>query len=159
MNVQTSEGVDGSPWYAEVELTGTLGGLGTTTVLGGRDVSLSALLASRRDRVGTVVRMRAGSGNDRRFVLTVASCGEADVCLVKDQLEKSFEYELDPAAVLMHLSAERLVSERIVEENMGCINQGKSTHWCGQSATRLDGALYDMTIRRAAGYDHYAPVQ
>lgn len=121
-------------------------------------VPLATWLAGMRDRAGRVVRVRSDHGGHRSFVLTVASlkpCPDGK-CSVMPTLFKAFERELDPDTALFFASAERLVNERVVAENLHCISACRpkcSVHsWCGQSATRSDGAIYDLTLRRAAGY-------
>eukprot|EP00929_Paragymnodinium_shiwhaense_P104302 TRINITY_DN68603_c0_g1_i1.p1 TRINITY_DN68603_c0_g1~~TRINITY_DN68603_c0_g1_i1.p1 ORF type:complete len:964 (-),score=166.27 TRINITY_DN68603_c0_g1_i1:126-3017(-) len=121
------------------------------------DVSLKSFLTSIRDRAGCVARVYSKYGPPREFVLSVTTC-QVGACGVQNQLVRGFEHELDPSTALMFLSPERLMSERMVEDNLRCLsacypNCGQQ-NWCGQPAAGASnkGALYDLTIRRAAGY-------
>lgn len=152
---------------AELEVHGRLGS-GTTIVRtrDGREanISLPRFLAGLRDRTGCVVRVHSEFGEPRSFVLSVVNivpCPDGK-CTILPTLFRAFEHELDPDTVLFFTSAERLVNERCVAENLGCVSACKpkcSRHsWCGQSTTRRDGAIYDLTLRRVAGYVDHTPV-
>jgi len=150
------------PGDAEVELRGSFGGgdvqikspAGTTF-----DVPLHKFLAYLRDRAGCVARVHSSFGPPRSFVLSVATCSD-HMCAVQPSLRRAFEYELDPNTVLMFVSAERLVNERLMEDNYRCLTacapRCGDQNWCGQSpAVAGMNALYDLTVRRAAGYVNY----
>jgi len=147
---------------AEIELRGSVG-TGTVAIRtpAGElldDLPLHELLAGMRDRTSLVVRMFSEFGEPRSFTLAVVSvypCPEGS-CSVVPSMFKAFDRELDPNTVLFFASAERLASERVVAENLECVSACYphcSRHsWCGQSTTRQDGAIYDLTLRRVAGY-------
>jgi len=149
------------PADTEVELSGPLGGgVARINVQTGTqaDVPLHGFLGSLRDRAGCVVRSNTGMGQMRSFVLSVATCADGR-CSVRPALHRSFELEREASTALIYTSAERLVNERLVAENLRCLDgcepQCGAQHWCGQSVTRSDGAPYDLTIRRMAGYREY----
>jgi len=153
---------------AELDIAGSIG-KGTTVIRTQRgaevEVPLSSWLAGIRDRTGVLVRLRSDYGPSRSFVLSVASVEPCPggQCSVMPSLLKAFERELDPDTSLFFASAERLVNERVVAENLDCISACRpkcsSNSWCGQSATRSDGAIYDLTLRRVAGYRDHTPGQ
>lgn len=122
------------------------------------DIHFAEFLTNLRDRMGTVAVMNSGYGPPRTFVLSVASCPD-ELCSVKPALAKSFEREFEPETVLMYVSAERLVNERLIQENIICINacgpHCTKDSWCGQTSLSSDGAIYDLTIKRVAGYRDY----
>eukprot|EP00928_Gymnodinium_smaydae_P087679 TRINITY_DN71911_c0_g1_i1.p1 TRINITY_DN71911_c0_g1~~TRINITY_DN71911_c0_g1_i1.p1 ORF type:complete len:971 (-),score=48.77 TRINITY_DN71911_c0_g1_i1:168-3080(-) len=122
------------------------------------DVPLATFLNGLRDRAGCVVRVHSKFGPPRTFVLSVASCYDSR-CHVRPALQRSFEHELDPETALMFVSADRLVNERLVEDNLRCLSacypRCTAQNWCGQSpagAHAFSGAIYDLTVRRSAGY-------
>eukprot|EP00927_Polykrikos_kofoidii_P010493 TRINITY_DN14427_c0_g1_i1.p1 TRINITY_DN14427_c0_g1~~TRINITY_DN14427_c0_g1_i1.p1 ORF type:complete len:492 (-),score=60.03 TRINITY_DN14427_c0_g1_i1:62-1423(-) len=121
------------------------------------DVSLPAFLAGLEDRAGVVTRVHSKSGAPRSFILSVLSCPDGR-CGVQHALVQAFESETEPATTLTFASAERLTSERLVEDNIRCLAACEpncvSNNWCGQSPEGTSGRwrVYDMTIRRAAGY-------
>ncbi|CAJ1406177.1 unnamed protein product [Effrenium voratum] len=106
-------------------------------------------LASIRDKAGIVVR------GTRSTVLSVMSC-EGSTCAPRPLLGQSFERELEPNTVLVFCSAERVANERLLEENFQCLDSCRphcsQQNWCGQPKIREDGAVYDLTLRRSAGY-------
>eukprot|EP00746_Dinoflagellata_sp_MGD_P133312 gnl/MRDRNA2_/MRDRNA2_67007_c0_seq1.p1 gnl/MRDRNA2_/MRDRNA2_67007_c0~~gnl/MRDRNA2_/MRDRNA2_67007_c0_seq1.p1 ORF type:complete len:1001 (+),score=121.60 gnl/MRDRNA2_/MRDRNA2_67007_c0_seq1:302-3004(+) len=117
-----------------------------------RDVALPGglpeYLGSLRGKVGKAVR--AGS---RSFLVSVIHCGG---CSTGPMFQASFERELDPDTIMTYASAERLVNQRVLEDNVACISTCMpycgQQNWCGQPSARADGALYDLTVRRSAGY-------
>lgn len=113
-------------------------------------VELHELLASLKDKAGCVLYVKG-----RSMVLSVLSCSGA-ACGPRWLLGQTFERELEPDTALIFSSAERLVNERLVEENVLCLETCRphcsQQRWCGQATTREDGALSDLTLRRSAGY-------
>eukprot|EP00435_Cladocopium_sp_Y103_P032627 s1626_g8.t1 len=113
-------------------------------------VELHDLLASLKDKAGCVLYVKG-----RSVVLSVVSCTGA-ACGPRWLLGQTFERELEPDTALIFSSAERLVNERLVEENVRCLETCRphcsQQRWCGQATTREDGALSDLTLLRAAGY-------
>jgi len=149
---------------AEIELRGQMGtGEATVRTADGEQlaVPLDELLASIRDRTSLMVRMFSDFGPPRSFTIGVVSvdpCPGGE-CSVVPSLFKAFDRELNPNTALFFASAERLANERVVAENLECVSACKphcsKNSWCGQSTTRKDGAIYDLTMRRVAGYrDH-----
>ncbi|CAJ1410576.1 unnamed protein product [Effrenium voratum] len=143
----------------ELNLAGGLAGAISVRHQSGQrvEMSLRELSAALQDKAGCVLRHTFNSLKTRSFVVSVASCGGAS-CSPRSLLSVAFARELEPATVLMFSTAERLVNERLVEENEECImpcgTSFDQEKWCGcgQHQPQEDGALYDMTIRRASGY-------
>eukprot|EP00434_Breviolum_minutum_P038638 symbB.v1.2.034284.t2/scaffold4397.1/size40204/4 len=116
-------------------------------------IPLHHFLGSIRDKAGCVLYAKR-----RSVVLSVMSCAGV-ACGPRMLLGQAFERELEPDTALIFSSAERLVNERLVEENVLCLETCRphcsQQTWCGQATTREDGALSDLTLRRSAGYlDH-----
>lgn len=155
--------VDGLPTDVEVELGGPTFGSGAVrfrTLSGSlhEGPPLSVFLKSRKNRAGCVARVFSKFGPPRTLVLSVVGCAD-DECAVQAALLRSFELEHDPGTALMFASAERLINERLVEDNLRCIslcepNCGQHT-MCGQSPSDGGNALYDLSFRRSAGYNQY----
>ncbi|CAE7343537.1 unnamed protein product [Symbiodinium sp. KB8] len=107
-------------------------------------------------KVGAVLRTSDGRGP----TVSILRCS-GDSCRPKPHLAAAFYRELEPSTAMIFCSAERLINERLVEENVACLDSCaphcSPQNWCGQASTREDGALYDLSITRAAGYvDHVA---
>lgn len=153
---------EGALGAAEVELSGSPGSGSVRVVdLAGRNLSVSLpdFLVSLRDKAGAVMRLRSTpTGPARSLVLSVLSCGDGP-CSVRPLLSHAFNRELEPRTALVFVSAERLLNERLIEENVACLSacEPKCSQqiWCGQTSTRADGALYDLSIRRSAGYRNH----
>ncbi|CAE7676635.1 unnamed protein product [Symbiodinium pilosum] len=134
------------------------GGRGVVVSRSGRKlpVALHHFLATLAGKVGTIIHTAQGRGPG----LSVLRCSGPS-CGPKPLLGEVFLRELEPSTALLFCSAERLANERLVEENVACLKscapRCSPQTWCGQATTREDGALYDLSITRAAGYrDHMA---
>eukprot|EP00439_Symbiodinium_sp_Y106_P085531 s451_g28.t2 len=119
-------------------------------------VTLHQFLATLAGKVGAVLHTAEGRGP----TLSILRCS-GDSCRPKPHLGAAFYRELEPSTAVIFCSAERLINERLVEENVACLDSCaphcSPQNWCGQASTREDGALYDLSITRAAGYiDHVA---
>ncbi|CAE7034736.1 unnamed protein product [Symbiodinium sp. CCMP2592] len=119
-------------------------------------VTLHQFLATLAGKVGSVLHTPEGRGP----TLSILRCS-GDSCRPKPHLGAAFYRELEPSTAMIFCSAERLINERLVEENVACLDSCaphcSPQNWCGQASTREDGALYDLSITRAAGYiDHVA---
>lgn len=146
---------------SEFRASGRVGtGRGAVIAQDGSDLELqlSVWASSLRDKAGGVMRMDTEYGEPRSFVLSIASVGPCPEsrCRAADSLLAAFDREIHPDTALFFSSAERLVNERVVDENLACLSACRpkcsKDSWCGQSETRPDGAIYDMTVRRVAGY-------
>eukprot|EP00435_Cladocopium_sp_Y103_P072534 s79_g40.t1 len=108
----------------EVHLEGEVAGA-SSLILRGRSrrrrsqlpLSLSELLRLViSKKVSCVIRKRT-----RSFVLSAVSCGEP-LCSPRSILSVAFAREWEPATVLMFAAPERLVNERLIEDNEDCIS-------------------------------------
>merc|ERR1712048_347083 len=139
------------PPDAEIHLRGSFGSgdVWIGTAAGRRfEVPLHVFLSSIRDRPGRAVRVHTDFGPARTFVLSVVSCSDGQ-CAVQPSLNRAFEHEEEPNTAMIFASAECLINERLVEDNLKCLsNCGRncnSQNWCGQPPLPGSTALYDLT--------------
>lgn len=125
------------------------------------NISLADFLAWHQDKPGVVVEMSLDESEKWSFLLFVVSPPSGEKWSAADAFRVSFEHELEPHTIVIYASPEKLAVQAYVEDHVKCVTTscpacGLNSN-CGQPRSREDGALFDFSLYRAAGYKMVVP--